>query len=105
MTIIQRNKHNKRESKTMKLSNYYTFIKERMLTKLNERGYTIDDLKNIFAATAQEYGFKRACVRIGCQFTKFWINEVTENSNMTIQNNHIHTVYRRFFKELGFNDN
>lgn len=86
----------------MKLNNYYSFIKERMLTGLSEYGYTVTNLKSIFAATAKEYGFSRSCVLIGCQFTKFWINDVKEHSNINIKDAQIHTVYKRFFRELGF---
>lgn len=91
----------------MKLDQYYEEIKTKILEGLEFKDVSIAELSIYFKEVQYNKvsgDFNRACVFVGFQFNRFWRNQLCDLYNYGINDDHVKTLYRRFFKELKFNE-
>lgn len=90
----------------MKLDPHYQEIKEEILSGLESKNISLEKLKAYFQevqAKRVEGDFNRACVWVGSQLTPFWRAKLVYLFLNGIDDTHVDTLYRKFFKELKFN--
>lgn len=90
----------------MKLEHDYEDIKRAIFEGLQRKEVTLTRLAVYFKDvqyTKVNGDFKRACTWVGFQLNSFWRDIYYEVQHLGINDDHIKTLYRRFFKELKFN--
>lgn len=90
----------------MKLDKHYDEIKEKIMDGLEARDISLCKLAVYFKEvqyTKVNGEFSRACVWVGSQLNRFWSEQIHELYREGINDDHIKTLYRKFFTELKFN--
>jgi hypothetical protein len=90
----------------MKLDKYYEEIKTKIFEGLKDRKISFSKLAIYFKEiqyTKVGGDFNRACDWVGFQLNRFWRNQLFDLYNEGINDDHVSTLYRKFFKELKFN--
>lgn len=91
----------------MKLDQYYDEIKTKILEGLEFKGVSLAKLAIYFKEVQYNKvngDFNRACTWVGFQFNGFWRNQLFDLYNEGVNDDHVKTLYRKFFKELRFNE-
>jgi hypothetical protein len=90
----------------MKLDQYYDEIKTKIFEGLEFKEVSIAKLAIYFKEVQYNKvsgDFNRACTWVGFQLNGFWRNQLCDLYHGGINDDHIKTLYRKFFKELKFN--
>lgn len=91
----------------MKLDYCYDEIKEKILDGLEAKGVSLARVAIYFKDvqyTKVNGDFNRACAWVGFQFNGFWRYQLMDLYQEGINDEHVKTLYRKFFKELKFNE-
>ena len=89
----------------MKLQPYYNEIKNLIFEGLKRNNKTLEELGVYFKEVQKNQvngDFNRACVWVGSQLSRLWLKRLCELYKQDINDNHVNTLYRKFFKELGY---
>ena len=95
---------NEMRIKKMKLNKQYKDIKNKIFRGLESQGTTKCMLKDYFISilkTKANGDFNRACVWVGFPLNGFWRDQILDLYHEGINDDHIKSLYRKFFTELG----
>jgi hypothetical protein len=90
----------------MKLEPFYEEIKTKILEGLDNKNISLSKLAIYFKEIQYNKvngDFNRACTWVGFQLNSFWRWQLHELYDNGINDDHVKTLYRKFFKDLKFN--